>query len=258
MSRINREDDLAQMLQRMEDRIKMLEQLVRTSCFKTGDLRIAAVSSQLDGWIECDGRTLLRSAYPSLNKLFLDLGYPFGNGNGTTTFNIPDFRGRVPVGAGTGTGGGASGGAGTAPSGGTALTLRSLGAWTGQETVAITAAQTGIRNHVHGGTTQGADRSLDHLHSMYYGTFGGAGKNLISDGTRNFARGDDVSGVGGGNGLIPAAAGGFAFGLGVGGADRSLDHLHGFNTNNPTGGEQSGAAHTNVQPQLAVTYFIKT
>ena len=41
-------------------------------------------------WLFCDGRELSREAYPDL---FEAIGTTYGEGNGTTTFNIPDRRG---------------------------------------------------------------------------------------------------------------------------------------------------------------------
>jgi microcystin-dependent protein len=52
------------------------------------------------GWMLCDGRILQIGQYTYLYSL---LGTYFG-GNGTTTFALPDLRGRVPVGTGQGTG----------------------------------------------------------------------------------------------------------------------------------------------------------
>jgi microcystin-dependent protein len=43
------------------------------------------------GWQLCDGSELLRAAYPAL---FARIGTTYGAGNGTTTFNVPDLRGR--------------------------------------------------------------------------------------------------------------------------------------------------------------------
>jgi microcystin-dependent protein len=42
------------------------------------------------GWLECDGSAISRTTYANL---FAVLGVTYGAGNGTTTFNIPDFRG---------------------------------------------------------------------------------------------------------------------------------------------------------------------
>ena len=52
------------------------------------------------GWQFCWGQTLAISQYTAL---FSILGTTYG-GNGTTTFMLPDLRGRVPVGAGAGLG----------------------------------------------------------------------------------------------------------------------------------------------------------
>src|SRR6478672_1177089 len=47
-------------------------------------------------WASCDGQTLFISDHPFLFKL---LGARYG-GNGITTFNLPDLRGRTAVSAG--------------------------------------------------------------------------------------------------------------------------------------------------------------
>lgn len=51
-------------------------------------------------WALCNGQTL---AINTNQALFSLLGTTYG-GNGTTTFNLPDFRGRLPVGTGNGAG----------------------------------------------------------------------------------------------------------------------------------------------------------
>jgi microcystin-dependent protein len=43
----------------------------------------------------CDGSAVSRSTY---SDLFDAIGTTYGAGNGSTTFNVPDLRGRVPVG----------------------------------------------------------------------------------------------------------------------------------------------------------------
>jgi microcystin-dependent protein len=48
-------------------------------------------------WAQCDGRSMNVAQNSALFSL---LGISFG-GNGSSTFNLPDFRGRVPVGLGT-------------------------------------------------------------------------------------------------------------------------------------------------------------
>lgn len=46
------------------------------------------------GWLECNGVVVSRATYSALNTLLSSLGYPFGNGDGSTTFHLPDARGR--------------------------------------------------------------------------------------------------------------------------------------------------------------------
>lgn len=70
-------------------------------------------------WLLCDGSAVSRTTYASL---FAAVGTSYGTGDGTTTFNLPDLRGRVPVGKNGGSFG-------------------TLGATGGAETVAITQAQ---------------------------------------------------------------------------------------------------------------------
>lgn len=46
-------------------------------------------------WMFADGRAISRSTY---SVLFARYGVTYGSGDGSTTFNLPDLRGRVPVG----------------------------------------------------------------------------------------------------------------------------------------------------------------
>jgi len=49
-----------------------------------------------DKWLICDGAAISRATYADL---FAIIGIDYGAGNGTTTFNIPDWRGYSPMGA---------------------------------------------------------------------------------------------------------------------------------------------------------------
>jgi hypothetical protein len=46
----------------------------------------------IEAWIPCDGRLLSRTRYADL---FRNIGTTFGIGDGITTFNLPDLRGRI-------------------------------------------------------------------------------------------------------------------------------------------------------------------
>jgi microcystin-dependent protein len=51
------------------------------------------------GWLECNGVGVSRSTYSDLFDYLdgLTNPLPFGVGDGSTTFNVPDLRGRVPM-----------------------------------------------------------------------------------------------------------------------------------------------------------------
>lgn len=51
-----------------------------------------------EDWLLLDGRAVSRTAYPAL---FAVLGSTYGAGDGSSTFNLPDMRGRVAVGKST-------------------------------------------------------------------------------------------------------------------------------------------------------------
>lgn len=49
-----------------------------------------------DGWLLCQGQAVSRTTYA---QLFSVIGTTYGSGDGSTTFNLPDMRGRVAVGS---------------------------------------------------------------------------------------------------------------------------------------------------------------
>lgn len=53
-------------------------------------------------WKICDGSAVSRKTY---SALFAAISTTYGTGDGSTTFNLPDFQGRSPKGVGTSTGG---------------------------------------------------------------------------------------------------------------------------------------------------------
>jgi microcystin-dependent protein len=60
----------------------------------TGAMTDFAGTSAPEGWLMCDGAAISRTAYPILFAALGGVSSPWGAGNGTTTFNVPDFRGR--------------------------------------------------------------------------------------------------------------------------------------------------------------------
>ena len=125
----------------------------------TGMILPAARSTTPAGFLPCDGAAVSRTTYAAL---FAELGTTFGVGNGTTTFNVPDLRGRCPIGDGTGSG----------------LTARTRGATVGTETHTLDATQMPSHRHRLWGTTEGSStnaKSLGNGGSHSVGGFSGSG-----------------------------------------------------------------------------------
>lgn len=49
-------------------------------------------------WLLANGQAIGRSAYSALNALYSAASYPFGNGDGSTTFNLPNYQDRISIG----------------------------------------------------------------------------------------------------------------------------------------------------------------
>src|ERR1700709_1061494 len=93
-----------------------------------GEIRLLSFNYPPRGWLLCDGATLSIAANAALFSL---LGTTYG-GDGVTTFALPDFRGRIPVGAGV------------AAPGRSAYNLGQTG---GTENVTLTISQLPAHNH---------------------------------------------------------------------------------------------------------------
>lgn len=65
-----------------------------------GSIQAYGGATAPSGWLICDGSAISRTDY---KELFQAIGISFGEGDGVTTFNIPDLRGRITIGNGLGT-----------------------------------------------------------------------------------------------------------------------------------------------------------
>lgn len=65
-----------------------------------GEIRMVGFNYAPSGWLSCNGQTL---SIAQNSALFALLGTTFG-GDGVTTFKLPDYQGRSPVGIGNGAG----------------------------------------------------------------------------------------------------------------------------------------------------------
>lgn len=92
-----------------------------------GEIKMFSGNFAIRGWALCDGQLL---AIAQTQALFALLGTTYG-GNGIQTFALPDLRGRIPVGQGTGPG----------------LTPRPIGQVGGTEQVTIGIVQ--MPQHTH-------------------------------------------------------------------------------------------------------------
>lgn len=110
--------------------------------FPAGMIVSTAGSAEPSGWLLCDGRAVSRATYATLFAALGGAGTPFGTGDGSTTFNLPDFKGRTPIGSGLGSG----------------LTSRALGAKPGEESHFLLTsempAHTHGANHSHPGSSE--------------------------------------------------------------------------------------------------------
>lgn len=174
------------------------------------------------GFLLCFGQNVSRSTYADL---FAVIGTVYGSGDGSTTFGIPDFRGRVA--AGQDDMGGTSANRLTNP----ASTIGGidgdvLGGVGGAETHSNTLAQNGP--HTHTGTT--GNGSTNHQHQ------GGAASSEF--GTSQTSRQGGADNTGSVGTVEPSG---------------SL-HTHSFTT----ASSGSGTGHNNVQPTIIVNKMIYT
>lgn len=63
--------------------------------FPAGTVVAYGAAAAPSGWLLCDGAAVSRATYATL---FGVIGTTFGVGDGATTFNVPNLKGRVPVG----------------------------------------------------------------------------------------------------------------------------------------------------------------
>ena len=95
-----------------------------------GTIQLYGAATAPTGWMICDGTAISRSTY---SKLYNIIGTSYGVGDGTTTFNLPNLKGKVPVGRNSADG-----------------DFDTLGETGGAKTVAHTHT---TADHTHSGTT---------------------------------------------------------------------------------------------------------
>lgn len=184
------------------------------------------------GWLLCNGATYVRQDYPSL---FAVIGTTFNiAGTDSTHFNVPDCRGRVAIGAGTGSYLGT-------------VTPRALGAGGGEEAHILVTGELAAHNHGVGDPTHshgvgdpghyhGHTNPLRDGHTLITAQDGLATQNAVVGGSGNKIQGR-------GDLLTDAAT----TGVYTGGAATGVT----------TANNGSNTGHNTMQPFLVMTKIIK-
>lgn len=68
---------------------------IEAEAVPTGTIFSYSASSAPTGYLLCDGTAVSRATYSTLFSL---IGTDYGTGDGSTTFNTPNLKGKVPVG----------------------------------------------------------------------------------------------------------------------------------------------------------------
>ena len=97
------------------------------------------------GWQLCDDTALSRTTYA---RLFAVIGTAYGTGDGSSTFNVPDLRDRVPLGKGSN-----NGTLGTATTGAAASSVMASATVSGVQTATNTTGSDGDGDLTVGTTT---------------------------------------------------------------------------------------------------------
>lgn len=175
-----------------------------------------AGSTAPSGWIICDGAAVSRSTY---SDLFTAIGTAYGEGNGSTTFNLPNLKGRVPVGLDSSQtefdARGETGGAKT-------HTLTSSEIASHNHSISLTSGSGGTHNHTV------TDNTIQSWVSGQRGTATPTGTTVLS-----LTEGSTTQTT-----------------------SSHTGHTHSVSGSSSSAG--GGGAHNNLQPYVVVNYIIKT
>lgn len=204
---------------------------LQNAVIPSGSIFPFAGTSAPSGYLICDGSPVSRTTYADL---FTVCGTTYGAGDGSTTFNLPNLKGRMPVGLDS-----------------SQAEFDTRGETGGAKTHTLTQSE--MPSHTHSGSSLSTSSSGSHSHSGSTDTAG----------SHTHWTWQTTSSVGYSNtGAFSAAA---APSLSTTGSDGSHshslsissagDHTHSISGNTSAAG--SGSAHNNLQPYLTVNYIIR-
>jgi microcystin-dependent protein len=189
-------------------------------------------------WHVADGSAISRTSYPAY---YANVGTAWGSGDGSTTVNLPDLRGRALIGAGSGSG----------------LTNRTLAATGGAETVLADLAshrhpvQLADPGHAHGVADPG------HGHGVYPTTANNpAGGPASGSAEWTFGSAEYVGAVY--TSLYQGNTNNVGTGIGIyGAATGAYPQAPDGGGNNVTSASGNGGGHANLQPFGVATHIVK-
>jgi len=190
------------------------------------------------GWLLAYGQAVSRTTYA---ELFAVYGTTYGSGDGSTTFNVPDYRGRSPFGKDD-----MGGSAASRLTSSFGLDGATLGAVGGAQSTTLSEAN--LASHTHGPGTLTTGAGSAHNHAMFSAS--GTPLTALTNSTQYVAYD-----------WQPGGAAGYSMREGTNAASlgRTVDesaHTHSV-TGGATASTGSGTAHPNMPPAWLATFIIK-
>lgn len=179
------------------------------------------------GWLWCAGQAVSRATY---SALFAAIGVTYGSGDGATTFNVPDLRGRTIVGLDN------MGGTDA----GRLSSANTLGTTGGAETHTLSTAQ--LPSHNHDAGTLGTNTTGSHSHT---------------DSGHTHPNGWGTTYVAAAGATYPAAGSDTAVYSGTGYANLQSNGSHSHTVSGSTGSAGSGSSVNHMPPFASVHWIIR-